>query len=547
MSTSTPGSPIIPAASILLFRSRTSSEVLVVRRSPSLRFFGGFLAFPGGKTSPVDADISVQSVRPVAASLKLVPPLSTRIVAAARELFEETGVLLARDSENSFPTSTSQLTSWRRELTTQKLTFRQLLLNHGLSIHEADFVRLGDVITPPFAPVRYDTSFFLAHLPPGQEADIWPGELDQGFWSTPKEVLNRWKRGECLVSPPSVVILQALEDQVAEGLDFEGAARGIEDSAATTRLAPLFQFHSSGEIPPIFFAPEVRLIPLRTLALPPTSYTNAYLVGREKSYLIDPGCGEPDERARLFRFLDQFVKEGARLEAIVLTHQHIDHVGAAAVCAERYHLPILAHPLTARALENKIVVTGTIQDGDRLDLGTPPNGHNGPGGINGEPGGVSPRSWYLQAIHTPGHASGHLAFFEPHYQLLFAGDMVSTISSVVIAPPDGDLTIYLESLRRLAALNCRLLLPGHGSVSSSPRQTIELCIRHRVEREEQLLAALASGPRGLEDLLVEVYKGVPEPLMKFARLQLQAGLEKLQREGRVVMNGNGWELLGLAQ
>ena len=90
MSTSTPGSPIIPAASILLFRSRASSELLVVRRSPSLRFFGGFLAFPGGKTSPVDADISVQSVRPVAANLKLVPPLSTRIVAAARELFEET-------------------------------------------------------------------------------------------------------------------------------------------------------------------------------------------------------------------------------------------------------------------------------------------------------------------------------------------------------------------------------------------------------------------------------------------------------------------------
>ena len=167
-----------------------------MRRSPSLRFFGGFLAFPGGKTSPGDADIPVQSVRPVAASLKLVPPLSTRIVAAARELFEETGVLLARDSDNSFPPASAKLTSWRRDLTTQKLTFRQLLLNHGLSIHEADFVRLGDVITPPFAPVRYDTSFFLAHLPPGQEADIWPGELDQGFWSRPKEVIMRAIFGE---------------------------------------------------------------------------------------------------------------------------------------------------------------------------------------------------------------------------------------------------------------------------------------------------------------------------------------------------------------
>jgi glyoxylase-like metal-dependent hydrolase (beta-lactamase superfamily II) len=306
------------------------------------------------------------------------------------------------------------------------------------------------------------------------------------------------------------------------------------------RLAPLFQFHSCGEIPPIFFAPEVRLIPLRTLALPPTSYTNAYLIGREKAYLIDPGCSEPDEQARLFRFLDNFVNEGGRLEAVVLTHQHIDHVGAAKVCAERYNVPILAHPLTARALENKIIVTGMIQDGDRLDLGTPP-------ASDGEPGGISPRSWYLRAIHTAGHASGHLAFFEPYYRLLFAGDMVSTVSSVVIAPPDGDLAVYLDSLRRLAALDCRLLLPGHGGVSSSPRETIELCVRHRVEREQQLLAALASGPRHVEDLLIEVYKGVPESLMKFARLQLQAGLEKLQREGKVIMNGNGWELISLPQ
>jgi glyoxylase-like metal-dependent hydrolase (beta-lactamase superfamily II)/8-oxo-dGTP pyrophosphatase MutT (NUDIX family) len=522
MSTTTPGNPIIPAASVILFRSQTSSELLVVRRTPSLRFFGGFLAFPGGKTSPADVEVPVQPIHP---DHPIPKAQSVRIVAAARELFEETGVLLARASDKSFPTAGATLTSWRRELTNQKIAFRQLLSNLQLSIYEADFEHLGSLVTPPFASIRYDTSFFLAHLPAGQEADIWPGELDQGFWSTAKEALNRWRRGECLVSPPSVVILQAIERQPA--------------NEAPAQLAALFQFHSRDEIPPILFAPEVRLIPLRTLALPPTSYTNAYLVGREKSYLIDPGCSDADEQARLFRYLDRFLGEGGRLEAVVLTHQHIDHIGAASVCAERYHLPILAHSHTAQALKDKVVVTGTIQDGDRLDLGRAPDN-------DGEPGEAESPGWHLQAMHTPGHASGHLAFFEPRYRLLFAGDMVSTISSVVIAPPDGNLTIYLESLNRLAALDCRLLLPGHGGVSSSPPETIELCIRHRVEREQQLLAALASGPRILEDLLVEVYKGVPEPLMKFARLQLQAGLEKLQREGRVIMSGGEWEALHLS-
>src|SRR5438105_2135095 len=170
MITTTPGNPIIPAASVILFRSRHSSELLVVRRSPSLRFFGGFLAFPGGKTSPLDVDLPVQSLdrdRPVPQTQ------ATRIIAAARELFEETGVLLARNSDNSFPISGAQLTSSRRELTNQKITFRELLSSHRLSIYQADFVQLGNVVTPPFAPIRYDTTFFLARLPVAQDADIW--------------------------------------------------------------------------------------------------------------------------------------------------------------------------------------------------------------------------------------------------------------------------------------------------------------------------------------------------------------------------------------
>jgi glyoxylase-like metal-dependent hydrolase (beta-lactamase superfamily II)/8-oxo-dGTP pyrophosphatase MutT (NUDIX family) len=505
MSTSESGKFIIPAASVLLFKNQASSELYIVRRSPSLRFFGGFLAFPGGKTSREDAEFPVQSAK------SSVP--TDRLVAAARELFEETGILVARREDGSFPHSGAELTSWRRELTSQETSFAQLLSQHSLHLHEADFQWLGNVRTPPFAPLRFDTSFFLSYLPPGQEAEVWPGELDQGFWSTPTQVLECWTRGDCLVSPPSVVILQAIGD---------GPITEVE-----ANLEDLFRFHSSNEIPPIYFAPQVCLIPLHTQALPPTSYTNAYLVGREKAYLIDPGCADLDEQSKLFRFVDAFIEGGGRMQGVLLTHQHIDHVAAASACAHRYHLPILAHPATAKALAGQVEVNATIQEGDRLDLGTAPDAR-GP--------------WWLEALHTPGHASGHLAFYEPHYRLLFAGDMVSTVSSVVIAPPDGDLTTYLQSLRRLGSLESRLLLPGHGGVSSCPRETIELCIAHRVQREEQLLAALAQGPRSMNDLLVEVYKGVPDPMMKFARLQLLAGLQKLEREGKAVSNQDHWEL-----
>jgi glyoxylase-like metal-dependent hydrolase (beta-lactamase superfamily II) len=136
----------------------------------------------------------------------------------------------------------------------------------------------------------------------------------------------------------------------------------------------------------------------------------------------------------LFEAVDKYLTRGNRLAAVVLTHHHADHVGAATACAERYGVPVLAHPWTAEKLHGKVAVTCLVREGDHLPLGPAPDGDG---------------TWHLEALHTPGHARGHLAFYEPHYRLLFAGDMVSTLTSVVIAPPEGDLTHYLESLQRM--------------------------------------------------------------------------------------------------
>ncbi|HYT90790.1 MAG TPA: MBL fold metallo-hydrolase [Gemmataceae bacterium] len=494
------------AASVLLTRGPGSSEVFLIRRSEALRFFGGFWAFPGGKVDRRDAAIPLQ---PTPAD----DGLSVRRTAAARELFEETGVLVARTAGGGFPSSISNIDHWRSEILEDRLSFAELLVHLGLTLHAADFRVLGSVTTPPFAPMRFDTAFFLAHLPPGQEAAVWPGELDQGRWLSGSDMLACWTRGECLVSPPSVMILEAI--------------RGRSVDEAPVRLAPLLRSFADGALHPIYFAPEVQLIPLHTLALPPSTHTNAYLVGRDPAYLFDPGPSDPAEQQRLFDLLDARQRTGYRLAAVVLTHHHSDHIGAAAACAERYRLPVWAHPLTAEVLRGRIEVTRCLQDGERLDLGACPDGSG---------------SWYLEAIHTPGHARGHLAFYEPHYRLLFAGDMVSTLSSIVIVPSEGDLAVYLESLRRLQKYDCRLLLPSHGNVSARPAETLRECLEHRARREGQLLEALAAGPRTLDELAPESYKGLPAELMRFARLQLLAGLYKLQREGRVQVVGDGWRL-----
>jgi ribonuclease/clavin/mitogillin len=487
-----------PAASVLLARSKGSPEVFLIKRGEHLRFFGGFWAFPGGKVAAEDEHVPLSKP-----SVTDDGRARARRGAAARELFEETGVLVARRGDGSFPTAGPVLERLRRELNAGNTTFFQVLSALGLSLCLDDFALIGDVTTPAFTPLRYETTFYVAHLPPGQQPEVWQGELAEGRWSSAADMLARWTRGQCLLSPPTMMTLEAISGRTAD------------DSPA--RLGALLNSLRVGRIHPIFFAPSVQMIPLRTLGLPPSTHTNAYLVGTGPMYLIDPGPTEESEQRRLFDLLDEHAHAGRRLTAVVLSHHHPDHIGAASVCAERYQTPVWAHPATAEKLKDRIIVTRMIHDGEHIDLGACPDG-GGP--------------WHLEAVHTPGHAPGHLAFYEPHYRLLFAGDMVSTISSVVIAPPEGDLTVYLQSLERLRAYDCRLLLPSHGNVSARPGETLEYCIAHRVKREKQLLEALAAGPQTIDDLAVELYKGLPAPLMHFAKLQIMAGLLKLERESK---------------
>jgi glyoxylase-like metal-dependent hydrolase (beta-lactamase superfamily II)/8-oxo-dGTP pyrophosphatase MutT (NUDIX family) len=499
---------ITEAASVLLARGPGSAEVLAVRRAQALRFFGGFIAFPGGK---VHADDPPTAARSLAAAGEAVSPLDVRRVAAARELFEETGVLLARRPDGSFPTA--DLDPLRRDLVEGRLPFAEVLRRLGVALRREDFTFAGTLVTPPFTLLRFDTAFFVAELPPGQHAEVWPGELDEVRWTTAAALLDEWTRGACLVSPPTVTMLEAVRDRpVAE---------------VPARLAPLLRELDGGAVPPIFFAPAVQMVPLRTIALPPTTHTNAYLVGTGPRYLIDPGPADADEQQRLFALVDAERAAGRGLTAVVLTHHHPDHIGAAAATAGRYGVPVWAHPWTARALAGRVAVGRELHEGDHLDLGGAPDG----GG-----------RWHLEALHTPGHAPGHLAFYEPRYRLLLAGDMVSMLSSIVIAPPDGDLAVYLESLRRLQTLDCRLLLPSHGSASARPAETLTEALAHRAKREAQLLAALAPGPRTVAELVSELYQGLPEGLTRFAELQVLGGLQKLQHEGRVESTGKDWRL-----
>jgi glyoxylase-like metal-dependent hydrolase (beta-lactamase superfamily II) len=147
----------------------------------------------------------------------------------------------------------------------------------------------------------------------------------------------------------------------------------------------------------------------------------------------------------------------------------------------------------------------------------------------------------IRAVHTPGHASNHVCYLLEEDRLLFTGDHVMQGSTVVINPPDGDMTAYVASLEMLQGTGISYLAPGHGFLIGEPDEMLDLLIRHRQLRERKALSALkAIGPASLEELTPVVYDDVPPFKHVWAARSLLAHLLKLEREGLAAPAGGVW-------
>jgi glyoxylase-like metal-dependent hydrolase (beta-lactamase superfamily II) len=134
----------------------------------------------------------------------------------------------------------------------------------------------------------------------------------------------------------------------------------------------------------------------------------------------------------------------------------------------------------------------------------------------------------LEVIHTSGHSSDHLCFYFPEEKGLFTGDLILGQGTTVIAYPDGNLSDYLESLKKLQKLNLKKIFPGHGPVIEHPQEKIREYIDHRMMRERQILASLSYGAKSAREIVKEIYADVDPRLHSFAELSVRAHLAKLE-------------------
>ena len=236
----------------------------------------------------------------------------------------------------------------------------------------------------------------------------------------------------------------------------------------------------------------LHMLPVKTFTLPPATHTNP-IYSERRTGSVSTAATPFRGTGKLCDYIEHVTKlRGGQLSQIWLTHQHKDHIGAVDRLRERFGAEVVAHRETARALEGELVVDRCVEDNHLFELAR----HEG----------RAPFRW--RALHTPGHAAGHFCFWDEDRGHLITGDLILGIGTVLIAPPEGNMTQYLASLERMKHHAGGFIFPAHGPPVATTQALIETYITHRLKREAAIEATLDE-PHTVEEVVAK-FTSIPQ-------------------------------------
>jgi ribonuclease/clavin/mitogillin len=470
--------------------------VLLGARTEHARSWPGTLAFPGGAVDDDDHLLPLLSgARGENAAFR---------GAALREAFEEAGLVSFARADGSRAEDAVIDDVVARLRRGEKLI--EVLGGSALALDDRPLHDLGAWLTAEgsFLVARFFIPVDVAPLlvvPPTLELS------DVGF-QIPSLLMDGWRDGRVFLPPPIRTQLGRLAG-LDDGVDDHGVA-------SVLRARPLEPERRRRDL-----LQGVVIMDPRTPTLWPATTTNCVVLGCGDVLLVDPATPYPEERASFDEQL-AVTLEGRRVQGIVLTHHHHDHVGDAERLRELHGCPVYAHAQTADQVD--VTVDVVIDHGHAFELA---GGGHGP-------------DRRFEVVFTPGHARGHVCLFEPSLRLLVAGDMVAGVGSILIDPPEGHMATYLASLDRLMALDPRSMIPAHGPLLTNAMERLALQKAHRLARQARVHEAIRSGANTLDSVVSAAYgPDTPGPMLVFAARSVLAIVEMLMEEGAVTVDDSG--------
>jgi len=265
----------------------------------------------------------------------------------------------------------------------------------------------------------------------------------------------------------------------------------------------------------------VQLSPMirRIVANNPGPYTfkgtGTYIIGSGKVAVIDPGpyIGEHVD-AMLLSLKDEEITHQ------LITHTHIDHSPAARLVKDRTGAKTYGFGPHGSGKYGKGY---TVEAGGDMEFA--------PDYLLADGDTVKGDNWSINCVHTPGHTSNHLCFHLAEENVLFPGDHVMGWSTTVVAPPDGNMFDYMESLRNLSRRNDRIYYPTHGAPIKSPQKFVRGILVHRKMRETQILDCLDRGISTISQMVAHMYKNLDSRLIGAAKQSIFAHIIDLSDRG----------------